>query len=84
MIAAALKALLDGISGLVQGLPALPELPLPDLSGFIPAYNWLNAVFPVTEGLEAAAVLVAVIVAGTVIRAAITVWHVIPKPFMGT
>lgn len=84
MIAAVVDMVLGFLGGIAAALPSLPAITLTVPTGFVPAYNWLNAIFPVSEGLTFGGVLVTIYLAGAALRLASWIWHLIPKPFAGT
>jgi len=80
--------LIDGLARLAQQvvelLPEASTLALPDMSGWLLGYNWLNSFLPVGEALGYAGVMLAIYGGILVYRLAVVVYHLIPKPLAGT
>jgi len=70
--------------GVVEGLPVADDLGLDVASGWVKGYSMLNTFLPVSEALAFALIFVSVKLAILGYRLAIVVWHLIPKPGMGT
>lgn len=81
LIAEAFAPVADAVLDL---LPDAEDLNLEIPSGFILGFSFLNTFLPLTEALAAIAGFVLIIVAGIGWRIAVTVYHLIPKPGVGT
>jgi len=68
----------------VQLLPDATDLGFTIPTGWLHGYSMLNTFLPLSEALAIVLVFTAVAVAGTAFRIAVTVYHLIPKPLMGT
>lgn len=77
----ALLAVVNAVMGL---LPEAGDLGLDVPSGWIIGYTWIDRIVPLHEGLFWMGVLAAASVAPIVFHLAIAVYHLIPKPMMGT
>jgi hypothetical protein len=69
---------------ILNALPDAPDLGIPSLGGLVVGYAWLNTFLPIDTGITVAGLLLAAMLAKFAFRVALTVWHAIPKPFMGT
>lgn len=78
---AGIAALADQV---VQLLPAATDLNLPDLSGWLTGYALMNTFLPLSEALTLTGTLVAIYSALMLWRLAVKIYHLIPKPLMGT
>jgi hypothetical protein len=79
-----INALLAVVNGIIDLLPAMPDLHLPDLSGWAYGYAFLNAHLPLGEAVSGAAMVLAAMSASFTWGAAVKVYHLIPKPMSGT
>jgi hypothetical protein len=77
----ALAAVADGVVGL---LPDATDLGLSIPSGWLHGYTLLNTFLPLSEALGLISVILVVVTAGLAARIAVVVWHLIPKPGVGT
>jgi hypothetical protein len=77
----ALAALADHA---ISILPDATDLGLSVPSGWIYGYTFLNTFLPVSEALAMVGIFTAIVVGGILFRLAVTVYHLIPKPFVGT
>lgn len=80
-IAEVMAAMADVV---VSQLPVAADLGLTPTSGWVKGYAMLNTFLPLTEALTLAGLMVALVVAGIALRVAVMVYHLIPKPGMGT
>jgi hypothetical protein len=65
-------------------LPDAGDLGIPDLSGLVVGFAWLNGFLALDAGVSVAGILIGATLATFAFRLALTIWHVIPKPFSGT
>jgi len=65
-------------------LPDATDLGFSIPSGWLHGYAMLNTFLPLAEALAIVLVFTGVAVAGTLFRIAVVVYHLIPKPMMGT
>ena len=68
----------------VDALPDADPLGAPSLDGILVGYVWANGFLPLDAGLAVSGMLVTAMVAKFGLRLSITIWHLVPKPFMGT
>lgn len=68
----------------VDLLPDAADLGLTIPSGWLHGYALLNTFLPISEALTAITLFTTVVVGGIAFRLAVTVYHLIPKPWMGT
>lgn len=80
-IAQGLALIADNI---VNMLPEAADLGLDASGGWVKGYAMLNTFLPITEALAFAAMFATVIAASMVVRVATWIWHLIPKPGVGT
>jgi len=71
-------------AGVLSFLPDAEDLGLEIPGGWLVGYSWFNEFFPVAETLVWLGVLTAAMVIPVVWHLAVTVYHLIPKPWMGT
>jgi hypothetical protein len=81
ILAGGLFSIADAAIGL---LPDATDLGLVIPGGWIYGYSIVNTFLPLTEALAFAGVFVSLIVGGIVFRTAVTIYHLIPKPGVGT
>lgn len=83
-VGSAVNAVAGLADHVVALLPDATDLGLSIPSGWIYGYSILNTFLPLSEALTAVAIFTAIVVGGIAYRLAVTVYHLIPKPFMGT
>lgn len=69
---------------IISMLPDAGDLGLTTMSGWIKGYTMLNTFLPISEGLAFAAIFATFIAASMAVRLATWIYHLIPKPGMGT
>jgi len=74
----------SAVNALLDLLPNAADLGLEAPTGWIRGYNVLDTFLPLHEALAAIAVILGVYVVVFGWRLAVTVYHLIPKPGMGT
>jgi hypothetical protein len=83
-----IKVIAQALAGVadkaVQQLPMASDLGLSTTAGWIKGYTLLNTFLPLSEALTLVSVYVSVITAGMLFRVGVIVWHLIPKPGVGT
>lgn len=84
IIGGIVDALATVANHIVDLLPDMPDLNIPDLSGLVVGYNQVNTWLPLSEAIAGSVLVLAAVNAAFVFRVAVTVWHLIPKPFSGT
>lgn len=77
------NALAELVDGIVDLLPDAPDLGL-ELGGFVYGFGIMDSFLPLHEALAYAVVLFGAANAGLVFRTAVTIYHLIPKPGVGT
>ncbi len=80
----AIKVLASVADGVVAKLPDAGNLGLTVPAGLIYGYTIMDTFLPLHEALTLVVGIVALIVAGITLRVAVMVWHLIPKPGIGT
>jgi len=80
----AVEAVAQLALSVVEKLPDATDLGFSIPSGWIYGYSLLNTFLPVSEALAIVLIFTAIAVGGTIFRLAVTVYHLIPKPMMGT
>lgn len=83
-IGAVVDALAAVAARVVGLLPDAGDLGLSVPSGWIVMYSWADRILPLHEALALFGIITATAVAPIVYHVAITVYHLIPKPFSGT
>lgn len=76
--------LMDLVGSIISGLPNAGDLGLTVPSGWIQAYSWFDTFLPLHEALGLVAMFVGIYLAIFSVRVAVFVYHLIPKPLMGT
>lgn len=84
LVGSMVEGLATVADALVDQLPDAGDLGLSVPSGWIYGYSIVNTFLPLTEALAFAVVIGAAFVALGVWRLGVTVYHLIPKPFIGT
>jgi hypothetical protein len=69
---------------IVGQLPEAGDLGIDVPSGWIQGYGMLNTFLPISEALAFALIYVTAITAAFGARLAVLIWHLIPKPGVGT
>jgi hypothetical protein len=77
-------AVFAGIGGIVGTLPMADELDFEIPSGVILGYALVNGFFPLDLTIQLGAAYIGALVAIFAFRLAVLVYHLIPKPMMGT
>ena len=77
-------AVFAAVGGVINVLPNAADLDLHVPSGVIGAYNFLDAFLPMHEALAFGAIYIGALLAIAAFRLAVTIYHLIPKPLMGT
>ena len=85
---APIKAVVDGLAavadGVVSMLPNATDLHLSIPSGWLIGYSWVDSFLPVHEAITAAGMFVTIVTGLFVFRVAVLIYHLIPKPGIGT
>jgi len=95
MVGTAVGAVMGYVGSVVEGLamvayrvvellPDAADLNLTIPSGWLYGYDMLNTFLPISESLALVAIMVAVYAAAVLLRLGGFVYHLIPKPFIGT
>jgi len=84
LVSGLVDALASLVAQVLSFLPDAADLGLSTSSGWIRAYGLLDTFLPLHEALGYATILAGVITAGILWRLAVTIYHLIPKPFVGT
>lgn len=77
-------ALMAVVNVLIDQLPDMPDLGIPDLSGLVRGYAFFNHFLPLDVAIGGILVYLAAANAGFLFRVGVTIYHLIPKPGMGT
>jgi hypothetical protein len=73
------------VAGIVElFLPEAGDLGLVAPTGLVVGYTWLNTFLPISEAIVFALILLGLYLAGFAWRLFLQVYHLIPKPWMGT
>jgi len=72
------------VAGILGYLPDATDLGLSIPSGWLVGYAWLNGFVPLGEMIAFIAILAAAQLGPIVWHSLVTVYHLIPKPFIGT
>jgi len=83
-LGSAVDAMAGVAAEVIELLPDATDLGLSIPDGWLVGYTWLNGFLPLSETLTWLGVLLTVAVAVTTWRVAVTLYHLIPKPWMGT
>jgi len=76
---------LAAVAGVVVSmLPDAADLGLTIPGGWITGYTWLNSFLPLTEALALVSIFVGIMLALLAFRVAVIIYHLAPKPGMGT
>ena len=76
--------LMSIVTAMIGVLPDAVDLNLPDLSGWVRGYDMMDRVVPVTEALVAWGIYMAAANAQFLWNLGTRLYHLIPKPGMGT
>jgi len=73
------------VAGVVVSLlPDAADLGLSIPGGWITGYTWLNSFLPLSEALGVVTIFLGIMLALLAFRVAVIVYHLIPKPGIGT
>lgn len=72
------------VANILDLLPDATDLALEIPSGWLYGYSWLNGFVPLSEMLAFAVILAGAQLVPVVWRSAVTLYHLIPKPMIGT
>lgn len=92
LIAAVLQWLQDLISnivntvvgGIIDALPDAQPIGAPNLAGLLVGFVWLNGFLPMDAGVTVSGLILVAMLAKFGFTSAVTIYHLIPKPFSGT
>jgi len=78
------NGLAEAVAGVLAYLPDATDLGLSIPDGWLVGYAWLNGFVPLGEMIAFILILAAAQLGPIIWQSLVTVYHLIPKPFIGT